>query len=443
MQRDRYDTEDEKRRRRISLTHNYENEDSNWLQRAHWNLYYQDADISEQTTQGGILQETTFGPRGPRSTFSPILRDEENKFDQDILGGDLQLESNFFTGDWKHRLTYGFDLSRTSTVRERDNTLTNLTTGAVSKFVIGEEFPNKTFPDTQTLRGGLFVQDEIELADGRLTLIPGLRLDYYSLRADNDDPDFQRINVDNYEVEDLDEFALSPKFGIVGKVTPELSAYFQYARGFRSPPYDDANVAFTNFAFGYTVLPNGDLEPETSNNFEIGLKGRYSNFDFDLAAFYNRYDKFIDTVEIGTRESDGFSINQSQNLGEVRIWGLEAGGEYRVNPDADHRFSLLGKIAWAQGDNLSDNAPLNSISPLSGVVGLRYRGPEERWGTELIATLAAQKDGDRVSGNNIFRPEGYITLDLLSFYRISDRLSPQRWSLQPPQQRIHPLDRCG
>ncbi|NJM56286.1 MAG: TonB-dependent receptor [Synechococcales cyanobacterium RU_4_20] len=33
------------------------------------------------------------------------------------------------------------------------------------------------------------------------------------------------------------------------------------------------------------------------------------------------------------------------------------------------------------------------------------------------------KQGDRVSGNNIFRPEGYLTLDLLSFYRISDRVS--------------------
>ncbi|NJM56287.1 MAG: TonB-dependent hemoglobin/transferrin/lactoferrin family receptor [Synechococcales cyanobacterium RU_4_20] len=344
LQRDRFDTEDEKRRRRLSLTHNYENEDSDWLQRAHWNLYYQDADISEQSIQGGILQETAFGRRGPLPpTFTPIVREEENSFDQDILGGDLQLESNFFTGDWKHRLTYGFDLTRTETVRRRDNTLTNLITREQSKFVIGEEFPNKTFPDTKTLRGGLFLQNEIEVADGRLSLIPGLRLDYYSLRADNDDPDFQRINVDNYDVEDLDEFALSPKFGIVGKVTPELSAYFQYARGFRSPPYDDANVAFTNFAFGYTVLPNGDLKPETSNNFEVGLKGRYEAVDFDIAAFYNRYNDFIDTVAVGTRESDGFSINQSQNLGEVRIWGLEAGGEYRVNPLRTTALACWGK----------------------------------------------------------------------------------------------------
>lgn len=424
LERDRYETEDEKRRRRISLTHDYENEDSNWLQRFNWTLYYQDADISETAVQGGVLQEIAFGARGPLPpTFTPILRDEENKFDQDILGGDLQLESNFFTGDWEHRLTYGFDLTRTETVRERDNTLTNLITREQSKFVIGEEFPNKTFPDTKTVRGGLFIQDEIEVAEGRVTLIPGLRVDYYSLRADNDDPDFQRINVDNYEVDDLDEFALSPKFGIVGKVTPELSAYFQYARGFRSPPYDDANVAFTNFAFGYTVLPNADLEPETSNNFEIGLKGRYEAVDFDLAAFYNRYDDFIDTTQIGTRASDDFSEFQSQNLGEVRIWGLEAGGEYRINPYADHRFSLLGKVAWAQGDNLDDDEPLNSVEPLSGVMGLRYRGPEDRWGSELIATLAAEKDGDRVSGSNIFRPDGYITLDLLSFYRFSDRVS--------------------
>ena len=49
------------------------------------------------------------------------------------------------------------------------------------------------------------------------------------------------------------------------------SAYFQYATGFRAPPYDNANFGFTNAASFYQILPNPNLKPETANSFEIPL----------------------------------------------------------------------------------------------------------------------------------------------------------------------------
>jgi hemoglobin/transferrin/lactoferrin receptor protein len=94
--------------------------------------------------------------------------------------------------------------------------------------------------------------------------------------------------------------AISPKVGLVYKLTPETSITAQYARGFRSPPYDDAAIAFTNFAQQYTVIPNANLKPETGDGFEIGLKTDGVNFKGSLVGFYNRYDNFIDTVQIGT-----------------------------------------------------------------------------------------------------------------------------------------------
>lgn len=416
FEREEVEAEDTRERRRISLNYSYDRPDASWLQAINVNFYYQDAQIEEDKFSAGVQQDIT--PFGPPA-FTPVTREEENRFEQDVLGGDLQLESNFTTGAIAHRLVYGLEIFNTSTSRPRDNTLTNLTDGSISKFVVGEEFPNKTFPDTETLRAAVYLQDEIEL--GKVTLIPGLRWDYYSLTA-NEDDDFARINVDNFEVEDIDESAFSPKIGIVYKPVQELSLYAQYARGFRSPPYDDANIGFTNFAFGYTVLPNADLEPETSDSFEIGFRGSYRTIDFSLAGFYNSYDNFIDTVSIGTRSSDGFSQFQSRNIEQAEIYGVEAQAEYFFSSSREG-LSLIGSFALAEGNNTSEDetVPLNSVNPLEAIVGLRYRASENRWGTELIATLVGEKT--RVDGDDLFTPDGYFTLDLIGYYSVSDHVS--------------------
>lgn len=407
---------DTRSRNLLSLDYNYTQE-TGWLQSLNAKFYYQNAEIKEEKISQGIQQ--TFG-RG-RPVFAPVIRDEVNKFDQDIIGGELQLQSDFMTGNASHRLVYGLDISSTSTSRPRDNTLT-FRDGRISKFVIGEEFPNKTFPDTDTLRLGLYLQDEIEI--GQFSIIPGIRWDYFSLNA-NEDDDFRRINVDNFKVEDRNDSALSPKIGIVYKPTAELALYGQYARGFRSPPYDDSNIGFTNFAFGYAVLPNANLEPETSNSFEIGIRGNYPSIDFSLAGFYNDYQNFIDTVTLGTRATDGFSLFQSQNIDSAQIYGIEAKAEYFFNATREDGVSLLASLAWAEGNNDSGNGsvPLNSVNPFELVFGVRYKAPEDKWGTDLVSTFVAGKSESRIDGDDLFAPSSYFLLDLLSYYNFSKNAS--------------------
>ena len=414
FQREEVEAEDKRKRDRISLNYDYENSDSSWLQKANFSLYYQNSQIEEDKVSTGIRQPT-FPP-----VNTPIERVDINEFKQDVFGSDVQLESNFAIGNSDHRLVYGVEIYNTETSRPRDSSIINLNDGSITKFVAGEEFPNKTFPDTDTFRLAAYVQDEIEI--GQFSIIPGIRWDYYSLTA-NEDADFARINVNNFEVEDVNESAFSPKLGIVYKATSELAFYGQYARGFRSPPYDDANIGFTNFAFGYTVLPNGDLEPETSDSFELGIRGAYPSLNFTLAGFYNDYDNFIDTVELGSRSTDGFRQFQSQNIDQAEIYGLEAELEYFLTGNKSNGFSLISSIAWAKGDDTSEDesVPLNSVNPIEAIVGLRYRASENRWGTELIATIVGEKT--RIDGDDLFAPDGYTTVDLIGYYNLSDRTS--------------------
>ncbi|WP_414552226.1 TonB-dependent receptor domain-containing protein [Anabaena sp. CCY 0017] len=172
----------------------------------------------------------------------------------------------------------------------------------------------------------------------------------------------------------------------------------------------------SNFLFGYTVLPNPDLRPETVDSYELGIRANYPQASLSLTGFYNRYDNFIETVGLGP-DNRGLLEFQSQNIQGAKIYGLEARGEYRFKESLDG-LSLFGTLAYAVGDNLETDQPLDSVDPFKAIVGLRYRSPAEIWGAELTTTLVAAKD--RVSNENFFKPQGYTTVDLRSFYNFNE-----------------------
>jgi hemoglobin/transferrin/lactoferrin receptor protein len=402
-------------RNRYSIAYNYNNPTgSGFIQQLQSTFYYQAANTHEEVEEFRTV--TAGGSTSNRRRFAI------NDFRQNIIGTNVQLQSGFNTGNWQHRLTYGFDLTNTNTSRPRDNTEFNLTANTSTKNVAGELFPNKTFPNTDTTRFGFYIQDEITA--GNFNIIPGIRFDTYSMNPQTNDPDFIRIGGRVEDVKPLNESAISPRLGIVYKVSPSVSVTAQYSRGFRSPPYDDAAIAFTNFAFGYTVIPNANLRPETSDGFEIGLRTNTPNFNSSFSAFYNRYNNFIDTVGTGTVVIQGRNFNQfqAQNIGSAEIIGLEAKGEYRFSNRNDG-FSLLGSLAFTQGTNLQTSQPINSIDPLKAIVGLRYRAPEDRWGVDLTTTLVSGKtnvDSTGVAaGQTLFLPAGYTTLDLTGYYNFN------------------------
>ena len=396
-------------RGRVSLGYTYNNPTGGGVQKLKSSIYYQGAKTTEDATE----LRTVTGAGTSQRRRTPF-----NTFSQAIVGGDVQLESNLGGGDIRQKLVYGVDLSATDTSRSRNNTEFNLTTGTQTKNVGGETFPNRTFPNTKTTRLGVYLQDEIELANGRLSIIPSVRYDYYNLNPQANDPDFIRIGGRTQDVRELTASAISPKVGVVYKLSPETSITAQYARGFRSPPYDDAAIAFTNFAIQYTIIPNPNLKPETGDGFELGIKTDGANFKGSLVGFYNRYDNFIETVALGTTVVSGQTLNlfQAQNIKGAEITGVEARGEYKFGQQPGG-LSLLASAALIQGNNLQTNQPLDSIDPFKAVVGLCYRSSDDRWGTELVSTLVSSKD--RNSTPTGFKTPAHTTFDLLSYYNFS------------------------
>lgn len=392
--------DDSQKRKRVSLAHEMDAVGAAMADSLDWQVYWQDSETTQRTNE---------------LRTGNIRRQREFLFDQQVQGLQANFHKGLTTGSVTHEFTYGLDAAWTRTEQLRNGLQTNLNTGVSSSTILPDVFPVRDFPNSDTTEIGVYVQDEMRLADGRLSLIPGLRVDYYQLKPDVD----AIFAADNpgVPVSDLDDTSVSPKFGAIWRFDDSWSMFGNYAHGFRAPPYNDVNLGFTNFQFGYTAIPNPDLKPETSDGIELGLRYVGAASYFGVSGYYNDYNDFIESfVNVGFNDQ-GLMVFQSRNVADARIYGaeLKAGVDFGALSDAWRGWSLRGAAAWARGDNKTDDVPLDSVDPLRGSLGLAYeRGS---WGAELAGSFAATKE--RVSNPAYYRPSGYGVLDLMAHWNFA------------------------
>lgn len=391
-------------RQRSRLSGNWSFRGEGWFDAGEARLYVQQSETRQITEE--TRTTTVFG------VPSRVRRHRVFTFEQDLIGGELFFRKALETAGADHLFVYGLEVERTDTLQERDGKETDLRTGDTSNVVGPDTFPVRDFPPSETLEAGLYFQDEISWTD--FTLIPGVRFDYYRLDPEEDDPVFTADNPGITPAE-LNETNVSPKLGMLYDFSAAWTGFFQYARGFRSPPYNDVNVGFTNLAFGYTAIPNPELKPETSNHFELGLRRAGRQSGLSLTVFHNRYKDFIEPfVSLGVDPDTGLLVFQSQNLNEVTTEGVEFSGHYDL--ESVRGLRLVASLAWARGENEQTGEPLNSIAPHTAVLGLDYEAASGRWGAELVTTLVAGKEEVDESAGPLFTPPGYGTLDLFGWY---------------------------
>ncbi|MET0815382.1 MAG: TonB-dependent hemoglobin/transferrin/lactoferrin family receptor [Pseudoxanthomonas sp.] len=376
---------DHQSRARISFAHEIDTIGSGIADRLDWRVYRQDS----QTTQYTRELRSGLAPPTLRD-----MREREFDFDQRAYGLQLNAGKDFSTGQAQHAVSYGLDLSHTETRQKRDGLRTFLVTGVTTPVMLPDVFPVRDFPISKTTNAALYLQDEIRFAEGAFRLIPAVRVDRYKLKPEVDNI-FAEDNP-GVAVSEITETSVSPKLGAVWKFADKWSLYGGYSRGFRSPPYNDVNIGFTNLAFGYTAIANPDLKPETSDGLEAGLRFVDDAVYASVSGYYNRYDDFIESMRyIGfdpTLGTNGLDVYQSQNVAEATIHGVEfkAGVDFGAISDRWSGWSLRGAAAWSRGENETDDVPLESVDPLTATLGLAYGN--DRWGGELASRFTGRRD---------------------------------------------------
>ena len=393
------DALDTQNRRRFSLDHTLV---GRGLDQIEWRVFTQLADTSQIVDQ----QRLTFG-FGP-----PTPSERHGTVDHEQVGyGASAQGQHWLGGDNGVRLTFGASYKTDRFDMLRDRTEVNTRTGAPLRTSL--IFPNKYFPESEIAEVGTYVQGELQL--GRLTLVPGVRYDHFSMDADQNDPVY--IAGFNPVPADFSDGALSPKVGAAVRVTDIVTLHAQYSRGFRAPPHSDINTGFTNPAGGYTTLPNASLAPEKSHNFEGGVRTTFDRASFEFTAFTNQYDQFIELTTLGFNPRTRLLEFQAENLSEAEINGIELRGEAYLNSSvmvrgAYARIKGVELLAGAAPDApLAEETPLGSIAPNEGVVGIRYTQPSGRWSAELSLRLVESYQA--APDENQFAPGAYQILDLV------------------------------
>ena len=249
--------------------------------------------------------------------------------------------------------------------------------------------------------------------DQRITLTPGIRYDSYRLSPTTD----SRYPT---QFEDNKGEAFTAKLGALYQVNDNVTAYAVYSQGFRAPTLDEAYYAYVNDLGGgvrYGYRANPDLKPEESNSYELGVRMQGYAGAWEVAAFSNDYKNFIEEVVERTDELP-FGAYQKQNIAKAKVEGLELKGELWLDEamGAPAGLTLHGAVALAEGTNEVTGKPLESIAPLTGVLGLSYDHPSRRYGGALNLTLVAAKDQRDIDNEDRFEAPGYGVVDLTTYY---------------------------
>jgi outer membrane receptor protein involved in Fe transport len=211
-----------------------------------------------------------------------------------------------------------------------------------------------------------------------------------------------RFNAYNIKAKDdtFGDVDVQPK-AVVGS----LSAIYHVAEhynliasvynAFRAPNINDLS-SFGTFNYGIEV-PNPELDPEKSLNFEVGMKAKYEKLSGSIFLYRSQLKDLIARVEAqynGQDSIDGEKVYQKENIAEAYIQGIEAELQYKFIS----WLSAYGNLTYTYGENVSDNEPMRRIPPLNGKIGLYYKCKHGFWSRLELLSAGEQ---DRLSGGDI------------------------------------------
>lgn len=229
--------------------------------------------------------------------------------------------------------------------------------------------PELTFKD-QIFSAGL--EDTVTLSD-TFSLVAGIGYDYLdTLQAEN-------LTAAG-AIEDFaekDAAGINPQAGLFYRPAISETYHVSVARKTRLPSIKDRY----SYRLG-TALPNPDLDPEKSINYEIGGETtRIEALRLKGTLFYNDVSDYIQLTKIDNPEDPGTSINRNENIGEVDLSGVEMEAAVHL----PNRFELGANYTYTHTDNKSDDSRLIDI-PQHKIFAYS-RCP-------LLARLTAQVDGE-------------------------------------------------
>ena len=406
---------DTSNRERVSLTYDFEG-DNNFFDSGVIRFFSQTTDQRTTTSKNkAIMVMPSFGP--PIPSFVPTAESSDYDFNQEVSG--FSAEMIKVVG--RHNIVYGFESETADYSRNNDKTEVNLLTGAINKTLANTLYPHKRFPDSEVTREAIFINDRVYLND-KTTVVLGARYDSYDQDAQSDAL-HARNNIFGHEVKPRSDSEVSLKVGLIRDIDEDMSVFLQYAEGYRNPNFDEAYNTYTNLAQMYTIIPNPNITAETSEGFEVGLRGSLNKTSWSLVYYKNDYEDFI-AYEYLFPPVQGVLQVQYQNLGSVETDGIEFESKTMFSDNLSASFGV------SLNEGKEDDGYLESMSPDHAKIGLAWVSDTGKFRWNNVATLmeSSRSTLSPVCGRNgqclpAQQTSGRVTLDTYLSFDFSSRFN--------------------
>lgn len=333
-------------------------QDGGWFDRAEFHAGYQEINDDRRSRDFGSanreLEQNSSRLRGVTATF------------------------NKEAGN--HALVYGAEVyyDTIDSFRERLNINTNVVSARPSRF-----------PDGSTMDSyALFLNDSI-------TLAPQWQLDLGG-RYSSFDIELP-ANTQGVGVK-LSPDDFTGNAGLTFKATDTVHVVGNVGRGFRAPNIFDLGV-FGSRPGNRFAVPNGNLKPETVITYDLGLKWDNPRWQAEAFVWKSNYKDKITSVETGELTSTGAIIVRNENVTDLDLWGVEAGGRWYFSDTSQ----FYGVLNYTRGDETyaGETYDADRVPPLNGRLGLlHYLTPT--LSLDVNALYAARQD--RLSPRDLTDP---------------------------------------
>lgn len=243
-----------------------------------------------------------------------------------------------------------------------------------------------------------------------------------------------------HDNEDTSFNKLIGSLGVVYRPFEHGAFRANWSQGFRAPTLQEMYI--TTYSAGVAQKGNPKLDPEESNNYELGFRWDDGALITDFAVFYTKSKNYIDTFGLATsgglggRPSQGGlgggmppltpdmafgmfdsymagkgGVRQFGNVSDAETYGAELSLSYLIDNTYEPYMNLTYlNREYKHNGQTSSNV---GVPKLSGNAGLRFHG--DMLSVDTYARFASKSDHDDIAGTSYigkYHLHGYVTWNL-------------------------------
>lgn len=242
----------------------------------------------------------------------------------------------------------------------------------------------------------------------------GVRYTFFSMAADTTDGHLEK------EANSCSLFV-----GTTYKITNNLSLFFNVARAYRMPSLSES--FYTGITGRKFVIGNPLLEPESSWNFDLGLKYAGKKVGIGFYLFTNRVDQMIE------RYRDENKIYTYDNIYRGNIYG----GEIELEYHPLDKLEFFGHYFYYHGRSSPDDQNLNDVTAPRLLVGGKYMMGKTWLEAEYTVSFKKSDPGPSELANDAYhlldiKGGVYLSADIFIYLKLSNLLDEEYYANADP-----------